>query len=65
MNENHSNLSDRIWEHIRRVTLRVVYDILGPPPPDVTEKIEDVIREAKQDCQKEIERCQDEADEKR
>jgi hypothetical protein len=63
MNENHSNLSDRIWEHIRRVILRVVYDILGPPPPDVTEKIEDVIRQAKQDWDKGERECPDETEE--
>jgi len=37
--------------------------VLGPPPPDVMQKIDDVLREAKRDWEKGRDQCQDEADE--
>ena len=62
MNEDRSNLSDRIWERVRRVIFDVIHAVLGPPPPDVTRKVEDVLRTANQDWE-EREKCQDETDE--
>jgi len=47
---------------VRRVIFDVIHALLGPPPPDVTQKVEDVLREAKRDWE-EGKTCQDEADE--
>ena len=63
MSDNRSDKSDQIWQRVRRVILDVVHAVLGPPPPDVAEKIEDVLRDAKRDWDQEKDRCQDEPDE--
>jgi len=54
---------DQIWERLRRVIFDVVRALLGPPPPDVVQKIDDILREAKHDWEKERDGCRDEADE--
>jgi hypothetical protein len=61
MSEGRSDRSERIWERVRRVIFDVIHAVLGPPPPDVAQKVEDVLREAKRDWEEE--QCQDEADE--
>lgn len=63
MSEGNSDPSDQIWQRVRRVILKVVHEVLGSPPRDVTQKIEDVLRDAKQDWDQERDRCRDEADE--
>ena len=62
MSNDHHDRYDHIWQHLRRVIFDAVHAILGPPPPDVAEKIEDVLREAERDWE-EGKECQDEADE--
>jgi len=61
MSDGHSNQGDQIWERLRRVIFDAVHALLGPPPPDVVQKVEDILREAKRDWEEEKE-CQDEAD---
>jgi len=62
MSEGHSDRSERIWERVRRVIFDVIHGVLGPPPPDVTQKVEDILQEAKREWEEE-QQCQDEADE--
>jgi uncharacterized protein (DUF39 family) len=63
MSHEHPDRCEPIWQRVRRVILDVVHAVLGPPPPDVVQKIEDVLREAKQDWEKGEGECRDEADE--
>ena len=63
MSDQRPGRHGQIWQRLRRVILDAVYAILGPPPPDVVRKIDDVLREAKQDWEKGAEECRDEADE--
>jgi len=62
MSNGHYDRYDQIWERLRRVIFDAVCAILGPPPPDVMQKIDDIPREAKQDWE-ESKECPDEADE--
>jgi hypothetical protein len=59
MSDDRSDRSNQIWQRVRRAILDVVHAVLGPPPPDVVQKIDDVLREAKQDWEKERNRCRD------
>ena len=63
MTQEHPDRREQIWQRVRRVIQDVVHAVLGPPPPDVAQKIEDILREAKRDWEKGAEECQDEADE--
>lgn len=63
MSDQRTGRHEQIWQRLRRVILDVVHSVLGPPPPDVVQKIDDVLREAKQDWEKERNRCRDEPDE--
>jgi hypothetical protein len=62
MTQEHPDRSEQIWQRVRRVIFDVIHAVLGPPPPDVSQKVEDVLREAKRDWEESRE-CQDEADE--
>jgi len=62
MSDGHSDRGDEIWERLRRVIFDAVHALLGPPPPDAVQKVEDILREAKRDWEEER-TCQDEADE--
>jgi len=59
--ENKRHPDDAIWQRIREAINKAVYAVFKPPPPDVIEKIEDVLGRAERDCKKEKEECQDEA----
>ena len=59
MSDEHRERYDQIWQRVHRVILDVVHSVLGPPPPDVVQKIDDAIREAKQDWEKGEGRCRD------
>jgi len=61
MTQERRDRSEEIWQRVRRVIFDVIHAVLGPPPPDVTQKVEGILREAKRDWEEE--RCQDEADE--
>jgi len=61
MTQEHPNRSEQIWQRVHRVIFDVIGAVLGPPPPDVTQKVEDILREAKRDWEEE--QCRDEADE--
>jgi len=63
MSDEHRERGEQMWQRVRRAILDAVHAVLGPPPPDVVEKIEDVLREAKQDWEKGEGECRDEADE--
>jgi len=63
MSDDHRDRYEQIWQRVRRVILEAVHEVLGPPPPDVAQKIEDVLRDAKRDWNQERDRCRDEADE--
>jgi len=54
---------DALWRRIREAIYKSVYAVFKPPPPDVIEKIEDVLGRAEREWKKETEECQDEADE--
>jgi len=62
MNDGRSGRGQQIWERLRRAIFDAVHAVLGPPPPDVMRKVEDVLREAKRDWEEES-KCRDEADE--
>jgi hypothetical protein len=62
MTQERRDRSERIWERVHRVIFDVICAVLGPPPPDVAQKVEDVLREAKRDWE-ESDKCRDEADE--
>jgi hypothetical protein len=59
MSDEHRDRSAEIWERVRRVIFDVIHAVLGPPAPDVAQKIEDILREAKQDWEKERNGCRD------
>lgn len=63
MSNEHPDRYEQIWQRVRRVILEVVHEVLGPPPRDVAQKIEDVLRDARRDWEKERDGCQDEPDE--
>jgi len=63
MSDEHRERYDQIRQRVHRVILDVIHAILGPPPPDVVQKIGDVLQEAKRDWEKESVRCRDEAHE--
>ncbi len=63
MTQEHPDRSEQIWRRVHRVIFGVIHAVLGPPPPDVVQKVEDVLREAKQDWEEERNECRDEADE--
>jgi len=62
MTQEHPDRYEQIWQRVRRVIFDVIHAVLGPPPPDVAQKVDDIVREAKRDWE-EGQRCQDEADE--
>jgi len=55
---------DALWRRIREAIYKAVYAVFKPPPPDVIEKIEDVLGRAERDWKREEGRCQDEDSEK-
>ena len=56
---------DALWRRIREAIYKAVNAVFKPPPPDVIEKIEDVLGRAKRDWKREEkEECHDEANEK-
>ena len=59
MSDQRPGRHEQIWQGVHRVILDVAHSVLGPPPPDVMQKIEDVLREAKQDWEKERNGCRD------
>jgi len=59
MSDQRPGRHEQIWQRLRRVILDAVYTLRGPPPPDVVQKIDDVLREAKQDREKGEGRCRD------
>jgi hypothetical protein len=63
MTEEHPDRREQIWQRVRKAIFDVIHAVLGPPPPDVVQKVEDVLREAKGDWEKGRVECQDEADE--
>jgi len=63
MTQERPDRSEQIWQRVRRAIFDVIHAVLGPPPPDVARKVEDVLREAKRDWEEE--QCQEEADETR
>ena len=46
-------LGDRIWRRVRRAIYDAVHTILGPPPADVADKINDVLDQAKREWREE------------
>jgi len=62
MTEERPDRYEQIWERLRRAIFDAVYALLGPPPPDVVQKVEDILREAKRYWEEE-QQCQDEPDE--
>ena len=63
MSDEYPGRHEQIWQRLRQVILDAVYTLMGPPPPDVVQKIDDILEEAKRDWEKGTEECQDEADE--
>ena len=63
MSDQRPGRHEQIWQRLRRVILDAVYTLMGPPPPDVVQKIDDILREAKRDWEKGEGGCRDEADE--
>jgi len=59
MSDQRPGRHEQIWQRLRRVILDVIHAVLGPPPPDVVQKIDDVLREAKQHWEKGEGRCRD------
>jgi hypothetical protein len=49
MSDQRPGRHEQIWQRVRQVILDVVHAVLGPPPPDMAQKIEDILREAKRD----------------
>ena len=62
-NEHKRHPDDALWRRIREAIYKAVYAVFKPPPPDVIEKIQDVLGRAERDWKEEKEKCQDEADE--
>jgi len=67
-NDNHDERkrhpNDALWGRIREAIYKAVYAVFRPPPPDVIEKIEDVLGRAERDWKREEGQCQDEGNEK-
>jgi hypothetical protein len=59
MSHEHPDRSEQIWQRVRRAIFDVIHAVLGPPPPDVAQKIDDVLREAEQDWKKGEGICRD------
>ena len=55
---------DALWRRIREAIYKAVYTVFKPPPPDVIEKIEDVLGRAEREWKREEGQCQDEGNEK-
>ncbi len=55
---------ERVWNRVRDAIYDAVNRVLGPPPPDVIEKMEDALGRAERDWKRETRECQDEANEK-
>jgi len=47
--DERERLGDRVWRRVRRAIYDAVHTILGPPPSDVADKINDVLDQAKRD----------------
>ena len=47
--DERERLGDRIWRRVRRAIYDAVHTILGPPPADVADMINDVLDQAKRD----------------
>lgn len=47
--DERERLGDRIWRCVRRAIYDAVHTILGPPPADVADNINDVLEQAKRD----------------
>ena len=63
--EDNRHPDDALWRRIREAIYKAVNAVFKPPPPDVIEKIEDVLGRAKRDWKREEkEECHDEANEK-
>jgi len=63
--EDKRHPNDALWRRIREAIYKAVYAVFKPPPPDVIEKIEDVLGRAERDWRREErEECQDEGSEK-
>jgi len=56
----------RFWERVREAICTALRIVLGPAPPEVVEKVEDVLGRAKPDRNDKEERrqCQDEVNDK-
>jgi hypothetical protein len=52
---------EALWRRIRDAIYKAVNAVFKPPPPDVIEKIEDVLGRAEREWKREAEECQDEA----
>jgi len=54
---------ERSWRRVRDAVYQAVNAIMGPPPPDAVEKIQDLLGRAKRDFKhkEDRRRCQDEA----
>ena len=67
-NDNHDehrpHPDDALWRRIRDAIYKAVYAVFKPPPPDVIEKIEDVLGGAERNWKREEGQCQDEGSEK-
>ena len=62
--EDKGHPDDALWRRIREAIYKAVYAVFKPPPPDVIEKIEDVLGRAERDWKREEKsECQDEPDE--
>jgi hypothetical protein len=63
--EDKRHPDDALWRCIREAIYKAVNAVFKPPPPDVIEKIEDVLGRAQCDWKREErEECQDEGSEK-
>jgi len=56
----------RVWERVREAICTALHAVLGPAPPEVVEKVEDVLGRTKRHRNDKEERrqCQDEANDK-
>jgi hypothetical protein len=63
--EDKRHPDDALWRRIREAIYKAVYAVFKPPPPDVIEKIEDVLGRAERDWKREErQKCHDEDSEK-